>query len=88
MMQMMRDWDAFVTPFVARCKGRMIYELWNEADANHFSGLVTDMVTITSHERRIDPTAIILALSGGSAHLDRFFTAWVGATFDVVSYRE
>ena len=92
MMKKIGDWDAFVTAFVTRYKGSMIYELWNEPETNHFSGSVKEMVTITNHEhdiiRRIDPTAIIIAPSGDAAYLDRFFAAGGTRDVDVVSYHE
>jgi hypothetical protein len=92
MMKNIGDWDAFVIAFVSRYKGRMIYELWNEPNTIYFSGTVHDMVIITNHEhdiiRRIDPTAIIIAPSGGAAYMDRFFAAGGTRDVDVVSYHE
>ena len=67
MMKNIDDWNAFITAFIKRYKGRMIYELWNEPDTNNFLGTVNDMVTISNREhdirRRIDPTALIIAPS-------------------------
>ncbi|MGA8616391.1 MAG: cellulase family glycosylhydrolase [Xanthobacteraceae bacterium] len=92
MMKNIDDWNAFITAFIKRYKGRMIYELWNEPDTNNFLGTVNDMVTISNREhdiiRRIDPTALIIAPSGGAPYLDRFFAAGGTRDVDVVPYHE
>ena len=49
----------------------MIYKLWDEPDASSFTGTITDMVTLTTHEfniiRSIDPGALFLAPSPTSS---------------------
>jgi hypothetical protein len=92
MMKDIRDWDEFVSAFVKRYKGKMIYELWNEPNTNNFSGTVYDMVKITKHEhdiiRQDDPAAMIIAPSADARYLDRFFAAGGTRDVDIIAYHE
>ena len=85
-----QDWDRFVTALATRYRGRMIYELWNEPYTHSFTGTVDDMVVLTTHEYRIvravDPRALILAPSGTSAYMDRYFAAGGPTGVDVVTF--
>ncbi len=92
MMNDIGDWDEFISAFVRRYKGKMIYELWNEPNTNNFTGPVRDMVEIANHEhgiiRRHDPGAIIIAPSADARYLDRFFAAGGTRDVDIVPYHE
>jgi hypothetical protein len=91
-----KDWDDFVTALATRYKGKLIYELWNEPNAESFTGTVADMVTLTTHEyniiRSIDPSALILAPSptygnaGDSAYMDQYFGAGGPTGVDVITF--
>ncbi|MGH9773794.1 MAG: cellulase family glycosylhydrolase [Candidatus Acidiferrales bacterium] len=82
-------WDDFVNALATRYKGKMIYELWNEPNTNNFTGTVSDMVNLCTHEyndiRAIDPGALVLAPSGGHSYLDKYFAAGGPKGVDVIT---
>ena len=75
----MQDWHDFTTALVTRYKDKLIYELWNEPDTIYFTGTVADMVAMSTdyynNIRSLCPQCIILAPSGGSPYMDKFFAA-------------
>ena len=86
----LEDWDRFVAALVRRYRGKMIYELWNEPYTHSFTGGLSDMVVLTTREfrmiREIDPGALILAPSGTSDYMDRYFAAGGPTGIDVITF--
>ena len=87
------DWISYITAVATRYQGRIrAYEVWNEPNAQYFSGEVIDIFRLTqaAYEtlKRIDPTIQVVSPSfmNDPDYLDIFLGYGGGRFIDVLGY--